>query len=63
MNDPYPTKIDQASAEDEHRHHYYSGNRIPWYVHLMWVTFWIVAVIYTIRYLFPDLRTELLLPP
>ncbi len=54
MSEPETT-----SAEVEHQYHHYTGNRIPWYVRLMWLFFWIFAVAYTIRFLFPALRVEL----
>ena len=47
----------------EHRFHHYTGNRIPWYVRLVWVLFWMFAVYYTLQYLFPALRIELTSPP
>jgi hypothetical protein len=47
-------------AEAETRFHTYKGNRIPWYVRLMWLGFWVFAVYYVITYLFPDLQTEIL---
>lgn len=50
-------------AEVEHQYHHYVGNDIPWYVRLLWVGFWILAVYYTIRFLFPALQSELLAPP
>lgn len=54
---------DSSSAEAEGRFHTYVGNRIPWYVRLIWLAFWVFAVYYTIAYLFPDLQTEILNPP
>ena len=36
---------------------------IPWYVRAIWLGFWVFAVYYTARYLFPDLQVELLSPP
>jgi hypothetical protein len=54
---------DPNSPEAESRFHYYIGNRIPWYVRLMWVGFWCIAVWYFVAHLFPDLRRELLTPP
>lgn len=50
---------DQTSAQAEHLHHDYSSNDIPWYVRAIWVGFWVFAVYYTIRYLFPALQLEL----
>jgi hypothetical protein len=55
--------VDEKSPEDEHRFHAYVGNRIPWYVRAIWIGFWVFAIYYTIRYLFPDLQTELISPP
>ena len=52
-----------STAEAEHRFHHYTGNRIPWYVRLVWVLFWTFAVYYTLQYLFPALRIELTSPP
>ena len=49
---------EDTSAEVEHQHHSYRGNRIPWYVRFIWLLFWIFAVYYVIRYLFPDLQDE-----
>ena len=48
---------EDTSAAVENRFHTYVGNRIPWYVRLIWVCFWIFAIYYTITYLFPDLQT------
>lgn len=56
-------EIDTIAARDEDQYHAYTGNRIPWYVRLVWVGFWCFAVYYTVRYLFPDLQTELITPP
>ncbi|HVW37409.1 MAG TPA: hypothetical protein VHB99_08890 [Pirellulales bacterium] len=56
-------EIDTITPRDEDQYHAYTGNRIPWYVRLVWVGFWCFAVYYTVRYLFPDLQTELITPP
>lgn len=55
--------FDDAPADQEHRFHHYTGNRIPWYVRLLWILFWIFAIYYTLTYLFPALRIELTAPP
>jgi hypothetical protein len=49
----------EHSAPVEHAHHDYVGNAIPWYVRAMWIGFWIFAVVYTFRYVFPALQAEL----
>ena len=54
---------DNTPAEIEHQHHDYVGNAIPWYVRAIWIAFWIFAVVYTIRYLFPALQAELFQRP
>ena len=51
--------VEDNSAEAEHQFHHYTGNRIPWYVRLMWLGFWIFAIAYTIRFLFPAIRVDL----
>jgi len=56
-------ELEDTSAEQEHRFHTYTGNRIPWYVRLIWILFWIFAVYYVVQYLFPDLRTEIFRAP
>ena len=58
-----PQPEDNAPADVEHQFHHYTGNRIPWYVRLLWILFWIFAVYYTLTYLFPALRIELTTPP
>lgn len=55
--------VPQTSADVEHRFHSYTGNRIPWYLRLIWIGFWVFAIYYVITYLFPDLQTEILNPP
>ena len=49
----------RETATDDKQYHHYVGNAIPWYVRLMWLGFWVLAVYYTIRYLFPAIQTEL----
>ena len=56
-------RSDPGSPEAEGRFHTYVGNRIPWYVRLIWLCFWVFAVYYVITYLFPDLQTEIINPP
>lgn len=51
------------SPVEEGRHHTYTGTRIPWYVRLMWVAFWVFAIAYVINYLLPALQHELTSPP
>ncbi len=53
------TTGDPNSPQAEHQHHHYVGSRIPWYVRLIWIGFWIFAVYYTIQYLVPALRLDL----
>jgi hypothetical protein len=58
MSTPEP-----STPEAEDRNHRYIGNSIPWYVHVMWVSFWLLAVYYVLRYLLPALQREFLTPP
>jgi len=52
----------ESTPAAEHGFHRYVGNRIPWYVRLLWLMFWIGAVYYVIVYVFPALQIELLRP-
>ncbi len=40
-------------ARHENKYHSYQTHHIPWYVRVMWISFWIGAVWYTIRYAIP----------
>lgn len=55
--------VETTTAEQESRHHHYTGRAIPWAVRLMWVLFWSFAAYYVLSFLLPALRTELLSPP
>ncbi|MCA9230264.1 MAG: hypothetical protein KDA57_06410 [Planctomycetales bacterium] len=55
--------VHDTTAKTESRWHSYVGNRIPWYVRLIWLLFWVYAVYYTIAYLFPALQIEIVSPP
>lgn len=57
-----PPEPHGTSAPSEHQFHRYVGNRIPWYVRVMWLGFWTFAIYYVVQYLFPALRLELLTP-
>lgn len=57
------SEVDRRTAEEEHQYHHYTGNRIPWYVRLMWLGFWIFAIAYTVRLLFPAMQIELFQQP
>jgi hypothetical protein len=50
---------DAESPQAEHQHHNYLGNDIPWYVRAIWIGFWVFAVVYTLRFLFPAMQQEL----
>ncbi len=51
--------VTDNDAPVEGQFHAYTGNEIPWYVRLMWLGFWILAIVYTIRFLFPAVQREL----
>jgi hypothetical protein len=54
---------DPGSPEAESQYHTYLGNRIPWYVRMIWLGFWVFTIYYVITYLFPDLQSEILTRP
>jgi hypothetical protein len=57
------SRVEQTDARSEHQFHHYRGNRIPWFVRLMWVCFWCFVAYYVAVYLVPSLRIELINPP
>jgi hypothetical protein len=63
MTTTEPPPLDDSAADVEAHYHNYVSSRIPWYVRLVWLLFWIFAVYYTLQYLFPALRIELTSPP
>ena len=48
---------DRASPQEEGRYHTYTTHRIPWYVRLIWVGFWVGAIWYVIKYAIPMAKT------
>lgn len=46
------------SLEDEQKFHTYRGSAIPFYVRLLWVGFYTLAIFYALLYLFPAIRSE-----
>jgi hypothetical protein len=58
-----PADATAGSPQAEGSFHTYHSSRIPWYVRLLWLAFWVFAVAYTVKYLFPGLQSELLAPP
>jgi hypothetical protein len=58
MNEPQ-----SPSPETEHQNHRYIGNQVPWYVHLLWISFWLFAITYALANVFPSIQKELLSPP
>jgi hypothetical protein len=50
-------------AEVENRNHTYVTNRIPWFVHVMWITYWLLAISYVLTYQLAAIREAFLSPP
>lgn len=57
------SQVEETTPEAESKFHHYRGNDIPWYVRLIWIGFWVLAVVYTIQWLFPALQVELFRKP
>ena len=55
--------LEQTTPQEDHRYHYYTGSRIPWYLRLMWLLFWCFSAYYAIRFFFPALQQEIVTPP
>ncbi|MEX2185414.1 MAG: hypothetical protein WD875_01415 [Pirellulales bacterium] len=63
MSQPEPPTVPQTTPDEEHRYHDYRGSAIPWYVRLLWLGFWILAIYYVVSYLIPEMQIELIKPP
>lgn len=57
------TCVENPTAEEEHQYHHYKGNRIPWYVRLIWILFWVFAIYYAVAYFLPTMQEELVSHP
>ena len=55
--------VPNTPPEEENKHHDYVSHTIPWYVHILWICFWILAISYVLIYQVPALRREILSPP
>lgn len=56
-------QVESTTAQEDQRFHYYTGSKVPWYVHLLWLLFWIFSAYYVLKYLLPALATEMVSPP
>ena len=54
---------ENTTVQEDHQYHYYTGSKIPWYVHLIWILFWGFATYYIVSFLLPAAGTELVSPP
>ena len=53
----------RSSAEKEGRFHSYESSVVPWFVRLLWLGFWTLAVWYVLSFLLPVLQSEISNPP
>jgi len=51
-----PPPASETSSEAEGRFHHYITHHIPWYVHLLWICYWSLAIFYVLAFLFPSIR-------
>ena len=56
-------KAPAGSPMEENKYHNYVTNAIPWYVHLLWLIFWVCSIAYLIYFMFPTMKQELITPP
>ena len=50
--------VEDLSAENESKFHTYRTHRVPLFVHIIWVLFTLMAVYYTLTYMFPSMQAE-----
>jgi hypothetical protein len=51
-------ELDDDSVRIEQQYHTYKGHQIPFYVRLLWVGFYCLAIYYVLRFMFPAMREE-----
>ena len=56
-------KSEAGSPQQEQQYHTYVSNVIPWYIRVMWLIFWVLAIGYAIANFLPAIQSELLAPP
>lgn len=54
---------ENTSPAEENQFHTYVTHRVPWFVHVLWLCFWILAIWYVLAYQFPIIPTEIQSPP
>jgi hypothetical protein len=56
-------ELDTPTPDAEKKYHRYSGYEIPWYIHAVWISFWLFAIGYLVVYALPLIRSEIANPP
>lgn len=57
-------ETDRAETpEVENLNHTYRTHRIPWFIHVLWVGFWVLAIWYVLTFQVPVLLNEIKSPP
>ncbi len=46
-----------SSAKEEGKFHTYATHRIPWYVHALWISFWLAWIWYVVQYVIPSVKS------
>lgn len=44
------------NAQQESQYHNYTTHRIPWFVRIIWIGFWIGLVWYLVKYAIPSAK-------
>jgi hypothetical protein len=61
---PSPPKPGEPELPEHDRQFLtYRSNRVPWFIHILWFSFWVLAIWYVLRYQFPALPIEIRNPP
>jgi hypothetical protein len=57
------TTVEDLPPEIENQNHTYRTHRIHWFVHVIWVGFWLMAIFYVLYWQFPIIPLEIKNPP
>jgi|CXWL01.1.fsa_nt_gi hypothetical protein len=61
MHAPHEKQLEapNLSPQQDSEFHTYVTHRIPWYVRVMWIVFWIGLIWYVIKFAIPSARSFL----
>lgn len=51
-----PTETDGPTPDQDSTYHTYTTHRIPWYIRVMWIVFWVGLIWYIVKWGIPSAK-------